>query len=283
MLTETFQSIASAARNVSRNWQPMLLIAAVYACLLVVLYFFVSVREASLAQVVLTFALAIATPLLFFLLQAMIAGAAASETEKLTSGALVRKALTSFWKLLLITLPLIALAVLIAYLLGKAQARFGTTLNNPTTELHRRVANAANARETAQPIDWRAAILSSLRYLAFGLVLPLTAIHLWLVTSREGLGSAIKKLKTLLARAFAPQSVLIYIVGFLIFAVIPYFLLFKTIPTKHAWLEISLLVARLAIVFTLTLIGWVMTVKAISLLSTNPLSTSQPHPANEAL
>jgi hypothetical protein len=283
MLTETFQSIASAARNVSRNWQSMLLIAIVYACLLVVLYFFASVREASLAQVVLTFALAIAAPLLFFILQAMIAGAAASETDKLTSGSLVRKALTSFWKLLLITLPLIALAVLIAYLMGKAQARFGTTLNNPAIELPRRAANAANAREAARPIDWRAATLSTLRYLAFGLVLPLAAIQLWLATAQEGLGPAIKKLKTLLARAFAPQSVLIYVVGFLIFAVIPYFLLFKTIPTKHAWLEISLLVARLAMIFALTLFGWVMTVKAISLLSTSPLATSQPDPANEAL
>ena len=282
MLTETFQSIAIAARSVSRNWKSMLLIAAVYACLLVVLYFFVSVREASLTQVVLTFALAIAAPLLFFVLQAMIAGAAAGETNKLASGNLVRKALTSFWKLLLITLPLIALAVLIAYLLGKAQARFGTTLNNPATELPRRVANAANPREAARPIDWRAAILSTLRYLAFGLVLPLAAIHLWLATAQEGLGQAIKKLKTLLARAFAPQSVLTYIVGFLVFAVIPHFLLFKTIPTKHAWLEISLLVARLAIVFALTLFGWVMTVKAISLLSTSPLSTTQPYPANEA-
>src|SRR5437588_3136599 len=131
MLTETFQSIASAARNLGRNWHSMLLIAIVYACLLVVLYFFVSVREASLAQVVLTFGLAIAAPLLFFVLQALIAGAAASEPNELTAGTLVRKALTSFWKLLLITLPLIALAILIAYVLGKAQSRFGTTLNNP--------------------------------------------------------------------------------------------------------------------------------------------------------
>lgn len=280
MLTETFQSIASAARNVSKNWQPMLLIAIVYACLLGVLYFFVSVREASLAQLVLTFALAIAAPLLFFVLQAMIAGAAASETDELTSGSLVRKALTSFWKLLLITLPLIALAVLIAYLLGKAQARFGTTLNNPAIDLSRRVANAATAREAARPIDWRAATLSTLRYLAFGLVLPLAAIHLWLATAQEGLGPAIKKLKTLLARAFAPQSILIYIVGFLIFAVIPYFLLFKTIPTKHAWLEISLLVARLAIVFALTLFGWVITVKALAHLWKDP---APGHPANEAV
>jgi hypothetical protein len=280
MLTETFKSIVTAARNIARNWQPMLLIAIVYACLLVVLYFFVSVREASLAQVVLTFALAIAAPLLFFILQAMIAGAAASETAELSSGALIRKALTSFWKLLLITLPLIALAVLIAYLLGKAQARFGAPLDNPMMDLPRR---AGNAREAARPIDWRAATLSTLRYLTFGLVLPLAAIQLWLATAQEGLGPAIKKLKTLLARAFAPQSVLIYVVGFVIFAVIPYFLLFKTIPTKHAWLDISIFVAKLAIVFALSLFGWVMTVKAISLLSTSPLSPPQPNPANEAL
>jgi hypothetical protein len=280
MLTETFQSIVTAARNIGRNWQPMLLIAIVYACLLVVLYFFVSVREASLAQVILTFALAIAAPLLFFILQAMIAGAAASETDDLSTGILVRRALTSFWKLLLITLPLIALAALIAYLLGKAQARFGTPIDSPMMELPRRT---ANAREAARPIDWRAATLSTLRYLAFGLVLPLAAIQLWLATAHEGLGPALKKLKTLLARAFAPQSVLIYVVGFVIFAVIPYFLLFKTIPTKHAWLDISLFVARLAIVFALTLFGWVMTVKAISLLSTSPLTSGEGQPANEAV
>ena len=282
MLTETFQSIASAARNLGRNWHSMLLIAIVYACLLVVLYFFVSVREASLAQVVLTFALAIAAPLLFFVLQALIAGAAASETNELTAGALVRKALTNFWKLLLITLPVIALAILIAYLLGKAQSRFGTTLNNPAIELPRRGANAANAHE-ARPIDWRAALLSTVRYLTFALILPLAAIHLWLATTQEGLGAVMKKLKMLLARAFAPQSVLIYLVGFLVFAVIPYYLLFRTIPTKHAWLEIFLLVARLTIVFALTLFGWVLTVKALSLLSANTLSTTQPNSANEAV
>lgn len=280
MLTETFQSIVTAARNIGRNWQPMLLIAIVYACLLVVLYFFVSVREASLAQVVLTFALAIAAPLLFFILQAMIAGAAASETDELSSGTLFRKALTSFWKLLLITLPLIALAILIVYLLGKAQARFGAPLDNPAIDLPRR---AANVREAARPVDWRAATLSTIRYLTFGLVLPLAAIQLWLATAQEGLGPAIKKLKTLLARAFAPQSVLIYVIGFVIFAVIPYFLLFKTIPTKHAWLDISLFVARLAVIFALTLFGWVMTVKAISTLSTSPLTPTEGHPANEAV
>ena len=73
MLTETFRSIAQAARAVFRNWKAMLLIAIVYAALLAVVYFFVIVKEATFLQVTLTFASAIVAPFLFFLLQAMIA------------------------------------------------------------------------------------------------------------------------------------------------------------------------------------------------------------------
>ena len=278
MLKETFQSIATAARTVLQNWKSTLLIAIVYASLLAVLYFFVVIREATFLQVTLTFASAIVAPLLFFVLQAMIA----SDTGEGSAGAMVSRALSSFWKLILVTLPLIALAILIVYLLGKAQARFDANLSNAAASLPRRVSALANARDTSPPINWRVASLSTLRYLAFGLVLPLAAIHLWLATAQEGLGPAVRKLKTLLARAFAPQSILIYVAGFLIFAVIPYFLLFKTVSIKHAWLEIALMVARLAIVFALTLFGWLMTVKAIALWSASPLATTQPDPAVEA-
>jgi hypothetical protein len=280
MLNETFKSIAAAARSVFKNWRSMLLIAIVYAVLLAVLYFFVVTREATFVQVTLTFASAIIAPLLFFVLQAMIASEAGDES----AASLLRKSLTSFWKLILVTLPLIALAILIIYLLGKAQVRIDANVRDAAAALPRRVSSLANAREAAQPIDWKAALLSTLRYLTFGLFLPLAAIHLWLATAREGLGTAIKKLTTLLARIFDPQSILAYIVGFLVFAVIPYFLLFNTVSSTRPWLEISLLVARLAIVFALTLFGWVMTVKAISLLSaSDSLPTSQPDPAAEAV
>lgn len=279
MLKETFQLIAVAARTILKNWKSTLLIAIVYASLLAVLYFFVVIREATFVQVSLTFASAIAAPLLFFVLQAMIA----IETGEGSAGSVLRRSLASFWKLILVTLPLIALAILIVYLLGKVQARFDANVSNAAAALPRRISGLANARDASPPIDWRAALLSTVRYLAFGLVLPLAAIHLWLATAQEGLGPAIKKLKTLLARTFAPQSILVYIVGFLVFAVIPYFLLFKTVSTKHAWLELALMAARLAIVFALTLFGWVMTVKAISLLSASRLSPAQPDRAVEAV
>jgi len=285
MLTETFHSIVTAARNVFRNWPSTLLIAAVYASLLALLYLLVAIREATLPQVILTFLFAVAAPLLFFILQTMIASGNTrqiakedtGETEQLTAGSLLKRSLASFWKLILISLPLIVLAILIAYLLGRAQNYFGQNINDPAISGTHTLAPPVGT-PTARPINWRVALFSTIRYLAFGLVLPLAAIHLWLATMRDGLGGAVRKIATLLSRAFAPQSVLIYIAGFIVFAVVPYFLLFRTTQSQHAWLELSFLVARLLAVFALTLLGWTITVRALGRFSSSP----QPEPVNEA-
>jgi len=275
MLTETFSSIVTAVRRVFANWRALLLVAIVYVALLVALYFFVAVREASVAQVVLTFALALLAPILFFMLQAMIANGF-SDAEAVSAGVVAKRGLTGFWKFIVITLPLIALAVLIVYLLAKYQSHLASVPDS-ATQLHPMA--SSRSHETARaPINWKGAALSTIRYLALGLVLPLAAIHLWLATARDGLIAAIKRIGQLLARAFAPQSVLIYVVGFLVFAVAPYFLLFRTTPNKHAWLELVLLGVRVAAVFALTLLGWIVTVKAIALLT-----SKSPEPvANEA-
>ena len=268
MLTETFSSIATAARRVFGNWQALFLVAIVYVALLVTLYFFVAVREASIAQVTLTFALAFLAPVLFFMLQAMIASGFSDPARSTSAGVLAKKSLTSFWKFIVITLPLIALAVLVVYLLAKYQSHLASVPDS-ATQLHPMA--ASRTREAARiPINWKGAALSTVRYLALGLVLPLAAIHLWLATARDGLLTALKRIGQLIARAFAPQSVLVYVVGFLIFAVVPYFLLFRTTPNKHAWLEIILLGIRVAAVFALTLLGWIITVKAIALLNKSP-------------
>jgi len=277
MLTETFSSIVIAVRRVFANWTALLLVAIVYLGLLVTLYFFVAVREASIAQVVLTFALALVAPLLFFVLQAMIASGFSDSIPPLRAGLLAKRSLTGFWKFIVITLPLIALAILIIYLLGKYQSHLASVPDS-ATQLHPMAASARTHETARASINWKGAALSTVRYLALGLILPLAAIHLWVATARDGLVAALKATGQLLARAFAPQSVLIYVVGFLIFAVVPYFLLFRTTPNKHAWLEIILLGLRVAAVFALTLLGWVITVKAIAMLN-----SKTPEPvANEA-
>lgn len=271
MLFDTLQSIKLATRNVFSNWRAILPFAVVYLSLLAVLYSFVVIREANLFQVTMTFALAIVAPLLFFVLQAMIANASAEESGELRFGPLVKRSLGSFWKLIVITLPLIAVAILLAYLLAKLQTRLGTSGTDEAAEIQRRM-STTSAGDASKPIDWKVSLLSTIRYLIFGLFLPLAAIHFWLATAREGLVATVKKILRLFGRAFAPQSVLIYILGFIVFAVIPYFLLFRTTPTKYGWLEIFLLVARLAVVFAFTLFGWVITVKALSLMPTQSQS-----------
>ena len=267
MLTETFSSISIAARRVFGNWPALLMVAIVYIALLVTLYSFVAVREASIAQVTMTFVLAAVAPILFFLLQAMIAGGFAGPGSAASAGGLAKKSLSDFWKLIVITLPLIALGILVVYLLAKYQSHLASIPD--TTQLHPIPARGHTAPRP--PINWKGAAVSTVRYLALGLFLPLAAIHLWVATARDGLLNALKRIGAVLGRAFSPQSVLIYLVGFLIFAVVPYFLLFRTTPNKHAWLELSLLSVRLAVVFGLTLIGWLITVKAISLLQSNQI------------
>lgn len=96
-------------------------------------------------------------------------------------------------------------------------------------------------------------VVTTLRYLLIGVVAPLLMIQLWIKTS--------------LRKAFAPQSVFVYALGFLIFAVAPYLLIIKTIQTERVWLELSLLFLRLTTAALLILFGWVTTVGAISILS----------------
>jgi hypothetical protein len=259
MLTDTFHSLVTATRKVFTNWRALLLLTIVYAALLATLYCLVALREASVGQVILTFALAIVAPLLFFLLQSIVA----SQTAEASGNVLLRRSLSTSWKVVLISLPLIAMAILVAYLLAKAQNHFDAAAITPGNSSHF-LAESANQRHVAPAINWKIALLSTIRYLAFGLILPLMAIHLWLATAREGLGSALRRVGSHLANAFAPRAVLTYLTGFLIFGVAPYFLLFKTTRTSHAWLELGLLIARLATVFVLTLLGWAITVRALA-------------------
>jgi cytochrome bd-type quinol oxidase subunit 1 len=87
---------------------------------------------------------------------------------------------------------------------------------------------------------------------------------LWIGAARDGLKQTIKRSPRILARAFAPQSVVIYAMGFVIFAVVPYFLIVPRTPVSSAWwLDAGLLVARLLLAVLFSLIGWVVTVGAL--------------------
>lgn len=227
MSLQPIKAIFSAARLLFKNGRALALMLITYAGLLVAAYMFVSTREATIAQLILTMAVAIAGPALFFVLQA----ASVIYTSGPPSTDLVKSCL----RLIAVTVPAAALTALAVYGLSR--------------------------------VDSLVTLTTALRYLLIAVFGPLLAIQLWLAVSAEGLRRLLKNLHRVAARTFAPQSVFVYACGFLIFAVAPYFLITQTITSERAWLEFSFLMLRLSASALLVLVGWVTTVGALSILN----------------
>jgi hypothetical protein len=112
-------------------------------------------------------------------------------------------------------------------------------------------------------------IVSTAKIVIFGVVFPLVALQLWSSALRMGIGKTATGLLHLLASAIEPRSALIYLVGSILFALVPYVVLVTHIPANNPWLEFSLLIVRLFVAFVFISIGWVMTVVALG--KTEPL------------
>ena len=119
MYVKTASAVFSAVRMLFSKWSTLPLLIAVYAALLAALYLFVSTREATVSQVVVTFVVMFAAPLLFFLLQAASVNYA---TRDETVG-LLRKTAYDCWKFIVVSLPVIGMTILGVYLVGKLQGR----------------------------------------------------------------------------------------------------------------------------------------------------------------
>src|SRR5438477_374892 len=72
------------------------------------------------------------------------------------------------------------------------------------------------------------------------------------------------------ARAFAARSVFIYVVGFFVFALMPYFVLFTRTQVSNGWAELLFFGLRLALAFVLTLWGWTITLGALARATPTP-------------
>jgi hypothetical protein len=222
MFLQTISAIATSVRLLLKSRRTMGLMFAAYAGLLTAGYLFVSTREATVAQLVLTMTLAIVVPALFFLLQAA--------SVSYTDGALSRSLFKNCLRLTIVSVPVIGITVLAVYGLSKVHSLVTLT--------------------------------TAARYLLIGVFAPLLAIQLWVAFSGNR-----PSLRKVVAKAFAPQSLVVYVCGFLIFAVAPYVLITLKISTERAWLEFSFLMLRLSASALLILLGWVTTVGAISILS----------------
>jgi len=227
MYLTSFSAMFSAARLLLKSPRTLLTLLVTWAGLLTAVYVFASTREATISQLVLTLVVVIAAPALFFVVQAV--------SVTYADGPVSKKLLFDSLKLIVVSLPVLGITLLAVYGVNKVQTHvtFATTL----------------------------------RYLMIGVVAPMLAIQLWIATTNSGLRSIVRSLRGVLSKTFAPQSLFVYGCGFLIFAVVPYALLHIWPAIDRPWLELSVLVVRMAASALLILLGWVTTVGAISILN----------------
>jgi hypothetical protein len=241
--------------------------ALIYALLLAAFFRFIWIREATVWQVFITYVLMVLIPALFFIYQAAIIGRA--RDLKFRWGAILIDAVKFF----LATIPILLVAWLLSYLLNKWQLRYPAPAL-PTLPV-------GTALPTPRPLHWPTLIFGTLRFVLMGIALPLTTIHLWIALAGGEVrtlfagGAFFKRIGTTLARALAFESVLIYALGLVIFFVIPYAILFVPFTPKGNKTDFAFFVLRLVLSFIFSLIGWVVTISA---LTRNSLETS-PEPS----
>jgi hypothetical protein len=231
MFTQSIKAALAALRSLVRSWTTLLVVGLLYSGLLVMGYLFVSTREATISQLLITLAAIVIAPALFFALQAVSVNYATNTGAK----HLLKTSALDSVRLIVVTVPVILLTVLAVYGLGKI-----------------------NPQQT---------VVIATRYLLIGVIAPLLAIQLWVAATSQGLRPLLSRVHVIAASAFAPQSVFVYACGVLFFAVAPYLLIFFHVEIERTWLEVTLLVLRLAVSALLILIGWVTTVGTLSILS----------------
>jgi len=116
------------------------------------------------------------------------------------------------------------------------------------------------------------------------LALPLAAIHLWIATAGsdlrkwidQGAKPFLKRIGSALATAFGPESVLIYALGLIVFVVLPYTMLFVPFSPKGSKADFAAFILRLVLTYIFTLIGWVVTISALTKNSGDPSPAPSP-------
>ena len=249
----------SSIATVFANTGALLVFAIIYAFLLVASYIFISIREATIWQVLVTYALMILIPIGFFTLQAAIVNRAID--QKLRWRVILIDAL----KFLAVTILVLLVVWLLHYLLNKVSARYPA----PVVQIPPPAKGAQPTPPTTPPLHWPSLIFATLRFVLWGVAFPLAAIHLWIAIAGGEVRtlfakSLFKRVGSALARAFSPDSVLIYGLGLIIFFVLPYVILVPTFRFNGNKTEFAFFGLRLLLSFVFSLIGWVLTLTAFA-------------------
>lgn len=275
-MTTTLKLWFSAIATTIANLRALLVFAASYAVLLAASYFFISIREATIWQVLITYALMMLIPLGFFTLQSSIINRILDQKFRW------RVILIDALKFLAVTILVLVVVWLLHYLLNKISARYPA----PIVEVPP-VDKAAPP--TTAPLHWPSLIFATLRFVLWGVAFPLAAIHLWIGLAggefrglfRDGAKSFFKRLGSALARAFSSHSVSIYGLGLIIFFVLPYIALIPRLTISGNKTEFAVFGLRLLLAFLFSLVGWVSTLTALA--RTAPVSRTEVSASDVAL
>jgi hypothetical protein len=231
-----------------------IILLVLYALLLVGFYVFISTREATLGQVLMTYALVFLVPALFFIFQAAILDFARNRRFAL------KQILLSAFKLFLVTIPVVLIGAFIWWLMNKLQARFP-----PAPVVF------ASTPPKPQPVLWRTMLITTLRFVLFGVAFPLATIHLWIEASvcnvrasfAGGAKTIFGTMGRALARAFSSEAVFVYGLGLILFVLGPYLFLFVPVHVKGTKTDFAIFILRLLLAFIFTFLGWVVTVNTL--------------------
>jgi hypothetical protein len=257
MITTSLKAWLQSTKSILGNVRALLIFAALYALLLVTFYIFVSTREATVWQVLITYALLILIPAEFFVLQAAIIDHARDLQFSW------KRILRHAFKIFIATLPVVIVGGVLWYLLNKLAGRW------PAPPLSTLALDAKSAKPS--PMHWPTLLIATLRFVLFGVALPLAAIHLWIeVTARDvrvtfagGARAFFKRLGNAMARAFSSESVFTYGVGLIAFALIPYLLLILKISIKGTKTAFAAFIIQIVLAFLFVLFGWIATIATL--------------------
>jgi hypothetical protein len=273
---ETIKHFLENARATLTNLRALAIFAGLYALLLVTFYIFIATREATVWQVMITYAFLVLMPAEFFVLQSAIL--ARARAGKFSWRQIFRGAV----KLFIATIPIVVIALVFWALFDKFQLHYPA----PKAALAESLRNAPKP----QPLHWPTVIFATLRFLLFAIALPLATIHLWARVSggdlrtlfAGGPEATVKRIGRWLARVFASDSVLMYALGAILFALIPYAVIFVPISPKGTKTDFAVFIARLLIAFGFSLVGWIATVASLSKLNTQTSPVEVPQRAPSA-
>ncbi len=261
-MTTTLKLWFSTIKATLTNIGALLIFAIIYAILLATFFRFIWIREATVWQVLFTYVFMILIPAEFFIFQAAIIDHV--RDQKFRWRAILIDALKFF----IATIPMLLVAWLVYYLLNKIAVRFPPPVISALP--------ISSGPPKSQPLHWPTLIFATLRFVLLGVALPLATIHLWIAIAggevrgvfEGGPKPFLKRIGSAIARAFASESVLIYALGLIVFFALPYAVLFVPFSPKGNKTDFVMFVLRLLLTFILSLIGWVVTISALTKNST---------------